>query len=100
MVVLGKKTIPLHMIIQRQLKRSVKLSYKGDNNASERVIGTGLSAALAYMKRTADLSLRWAKENMAPFLKRTPTDENLSDIFTKPLDKATFDKFRIAMGIY
>ena len=100
MVVLGKKTIPLHMIIQRQLKRSVKLIYKGDNNASERVIGTGLSAALAYMKRTADLSLRWAKENMAPFLKRTPTDENLSDIFTKPLDKATFDKFRIAMGIY
>ena len=100
MVVLGKKTIPLHMIIQRQLKRSVKLSYKGDNNASERVIGTGLSAALAYMKRTADLSLRWAKENMAKFLKRTPTDENLSDIFTKPLDKAKFDEFRIAMGIY
>ena len=47
MVVLGKKTIPLHMIAMRCLKRHLRLRYKGDNTASERVIGTGMSQALA-----------------------------------------------------
>jgi hypothetical protein len=100
MVVLGKKVIPLHMIGQRLLKRLLELEYLGDNSASERVIGTGVSAALTYMKRTADLSLKWAKENMAPFIKRTPTDKNIADIFTKALDKAKFDFFRVQLGVY
>ena len=100
MVVLGKKTIPLHMIAIRCLKRALKLSYKGDNSASERVIGTGMSQALAYMKRSAGLSLRWAHENMSEHVERTPTDENISDIFTKPLDREKFEKFRLALGIF
>ena len=100
MVTVGKKAIPLHMTMQRMLKRALKLSYKGDNSASERVIGTGVSAALAYMKRTAQLSLTWAKENMAEHVGRTPTDKNLSDIFTKPLEFDKFNLFRTAMGVY
>ena len=100
MVTTGKKAIPFHMTAQRMLKRALGMSFKGDNSASERVIGTGVSAALAYMKRTAELSLTWAKENMAKYVKRTPTDENLSDIFTKPLELSKFDRFRTAMGVY
>ena len=100
LVVLGKKAIPLHMIAQRLLKRALKLSYRGDNSASERVVGTGVSAALAYMKRTAQLSLTWAKANLAPFLGRVPTDLNTSDIFTKPLEKEKFEHFRTEIGIW
>ena len=100
LVVLGKKAIPLHMILQRLLKRAVKLSYRGDNSAAERVVGTGVSTALAYMKRTAQLSLTWAKANLAPFLGRVPTDVNTSDIFTKPLDKEKFELFRKDIGIW
>ena len=99
-IVLGKRTIPLHLMIMRLLKSFIDLEYLGDNSASERVVGTGFSAALAYMKRTAEISLYWAKENMAKYIKRTPTDENISDIFTKPLEKEKFNKFRIALGIY
>ena len=100
MVVLGKKVIPLHMIAQRLLKRFLKLSYKGDNSACERVIGTGMSQALSYMKRTAGLSLRWANENMSEFVERTPTDENIGDIFTKALETSKFEKFRKLLGIW
>ena len=100
MVVLGKKVIPQHMMLQRLLKRNVKLSYKGDNSASERVIGTGVSAALAYMKRTAGVSLRWAKENMSAFVGLVSTKINIADIFTKALEKDDFHKYRILMGIY
>ena len=88
------------MILQRLLKRAVKLVYRGDNSASERVVGTGVSAALAYMKRTAQLSLTWAKANLAPFLGRVPTDKNTSDLFTKPLDKEKFEAFRTDIGIW
>ena len=73
---------------------------KGDNSASERVIGTGFSSAMAYMKRTVGLSFTWAQSQLAKHLVRTPTDDNISDIFTKALEKEKFDKFRIAMGIY
>ena len=100
MVVMGKKAIPLHMLLHRCLKSRVKLVYKGDNTATERVIGTGMSQALAYMKRTADLSLRWAREQMAKFLERTPTDVNTSDIFTKPLEFDKFAQFRSDLGIW
>ena len=100
MVVMGKKTIPLHLTAERMLKAPIKLVYLGDNSASERVIGTGISAALAYLKKTADLSLRWAKENLSEYIGRTPTDENIADIFTKPLDREKFEKFRLALGIY
>ena len=100
LVVLGKKTIPLHMIAQRLLKGELKLLYRGDNSASERVVGTGISAALAYLKRTAQLSLTWAKSNVAPYLGRVPSGENTSDIFTKPLDSDKFHKFRIELGVY
>ena len=98
--VLGKRTIPLHMISQRMRNGRIRLSYLADNTASERVIGTGVSSALAYMKRTAGISLQWAKENMAEFLKRTPSDENLADIFTKPLESDVFHAFRIRLGIF
>ena len=73
-------------MMQRLLKRSVKDTYRVDNSASERVVGTGVSAALAYLKRTAQLNLTWAKANLAPFLGRVPSGENTNDIFTKPLD--------------
>ena len=100
MVVCGKKGIPLHMTAQRLLKRRVKLEFKGDNSASERVIGTGVSAAMAYLKRTAQLSLTWAKANMAKFLSRTPTKENISDMFTKPLSAEKLKVFRELLGIW
>ena len=97
---MGKKAIPLHVTGQRLLKRALELKYKGDNSASERVIGTGISQALAYMKRTAALSLTWAHDNMAPWIGRTPTQENISDIFTKPLELEKLAKFRKLLGIY
>ena len=100
LVVLGKRTIPLHMIAQRLIKRPVRLVYKGDNSASERVIQTGISQALSYLKRTVDLSLRWAKETMAPFIELTPTDDNIADIYTKALESEKFHKFRKAIGVY
>ena len=100
MVVMGKKAIPLHMMAQRLLKRPVDLKYKGDNSASERIIGTGISQALTYLKRTAALSLTWAHENMARWIGRTPTNENISDIFTKPLELEKLEKFRKLLGIY
>ena len=100
MVVMGKKAIPLHMMAQRLFKRAIKLEYKGDNSASERIIGTGISQALTYMKRTAALSLTWAHENMARWIGRTPTNENISDIFTKPLELDKLAKFRTLLGIY
>ena len=100
MVVQGKKSIPLHMMGQRLLKRDIKLIYKGDNAACERVIGTGISQALAYMKRTCQLSLTWAHENMARYITRTPTQDNISDLWTKPLEQAKFEKFRRAIGIF
>ena len=100
LVVCGKKAIPLHLTAQRLLKKEIVLEYRGDNSASERVIGTGISAALAYLKRTAQLSLRWAHDNMAKHITRTPTKLNVSDIWTKPLEKETFERFRTELGVY
>ena len=58
-----------------------------------------VSSQLAYMKRTAAISLAWAKQNMAEELDRVPTNENLADLFTKPLEAAKFHEFRLQLGI-
>ena len=60
-VVLAKRSILLHMIQQRLMKRTIPLVYRGDNSACERVCNTGISATLGYMKRTAEISLRWCQ---------------------------------------
>ena len=99
LIVLGKRSIPLHMISQRSLKRRVRNQFLGDNDPAARVVGTGVSSQLAYMKRTAAISLAWAKQNMAEELDRVPTNENLADLFTKPLEAAKFHEFRLQLGI-
>ena len=100
LVVVAKRVIPLHMTLQRLLKRELPHRYYGDNSATERVVNTGLSAALSYLKRTVGISLTWCKENLSRFLFRTESDENISDVFTKALDKDKFEKYREMLGVF
>ena len=100
LVVLSKKVICLHLLAQRLLKRRLTNVYRTDNSACERVVGTGISQAMGYLKRTAALSLTWARANIAKELFRVPTDDNPSDIYTKPLEREKFDKYREFMGIW
>ena len=88
------------MISQRLLSGPIEHEYLGDCDAANRVIGTGMSQALAYMKRTAGLSFQWAKEHIAPFLKGVESELNLADIFTKALEPEKFHAFRVQLGIY
>ena len=100
LVVLGKRVIVLHLLLQRLLKRVVKNVYRTDNSACERVVSTGISQAMGYLKRTAALSLTWARHNLSRDLERVPTDLNPSDIYTKPLEREKFETFRTFMGIW
>ena len=88
------------MMGQRLLKRKIELRYRGDTSANERVVGTVVSGALAYLKRTTHFSLTWARANIAPHLSRVPSGENTSDILTKQLDAEKFVRFRTEMGIF
>ena len=100
LVVLGKRVIVLHLLVQRLLKRVVKNVYRTDNSACERVVSTGISQQMAYLKRTAALSLSWARQYLSKDLTRVPTNDNPSDIYTKPLDREKFETFRTYIGIW
>ena len=98
-VVCGKKAIRLNMMLSTLLRQDVEEVYFGDNTACERIIESG-SNELCYMKRTQGVSLSFAHHVMGGKLARVPSGENISDIFTKPLEKEAFLKFRKALGIW
>ena len=100
LTVLAKKVLTLHMIIIRMLKIAVGLELLEDNEACERIVGTGVSAQLSYMKRTVGLSFKWIQQHCKRYITRVPSDSNPSDLYTKPLDRDKFEKFREFLGIW
>ena len=99
-VVAAKKSIRLHMLLNRLLGRQIGLIYYGDNDPTERIIGSGVSQAIAYAKRTQGISLAFAHENMAEHVQSINSSDNVADIFTKPLPPETFCKHRTSLGIW
>ena len=98
-VVGAKRSIRHHMLLCRMLKYSVKHRYLGDNSPSGHILAAGLSAQLAYMKRTQGVSLAWAHDNCSQFFEHVGSDENTADIMNKPLDSVKFAKHRASMNI-
>ena len=98
--VLSKKVLTLHMIILRMLKLVVPLEILEDNEACQRIVGTGVSSQMSYLKRTVGLSFRWLQENIKRYINRVESDSNPSDLFTKPLERDKFERFREFIGIW
>ena len=95
----AKRSIAYHLMFIRLIKRSLRLGFYVDNTCSERVVSTGMSSAMAYLKRTQALSLAWCRENISDKLHRVDTHENLGDAFTKALETSTFERYRDQMGV-
>ena len=99
-VVAAKKSIRLHMLLNRLLGRRIRLKYRGDNAPADKILGSGISQAIAYAKRTQGISLAFASENMSPYLEKVDTHYNTADIFTKPLPYEDFHRHRTYLGIW
>ena len=98
--VLAKKILSIHMTAQRLLKVAISLTVLEDNSAAEKVCGTGISASMSYLKRTVSLSLAWCKQNLRKIIGRIESNRNPSDLFTKPLEKESFERYREHLGIW
>ena len=72
------------------LGRDVELQIMEDNMSAIQVVARGYCAKLAHLPRTHKLSLGWVHEvTKAPGVKvlHCRTEDQLGDMFTKPLDK-------------
>ena len=99
-VAVAKRAIRMHMLLCRLLRANIEMKFYGDNSAADKIIGSGVSPQLAYVKRTQGVSLSWAAKHIGPYLARVPTTFNTSDIFTKPLEVGDFEKHRTKLGIW
>ena len=99
-VAVAKRAIRIHMLLCRLLRANIEMMFYGANSAADKIIGSGVSPQLAYLKRTQGLSLAWSAKHIGPYLHRVPTSFNTSDIFTKPLEVGDFEKHRMKLGIW
>ena len=95
-----KRAVRLHMLMCCLLRFKVQMWLFTDNSAVEAIIAAGHSDQIAYCKRTQGISLAGAHKAFSHLLKRTPSNVNSSDVYTKPIDDpAEFAKMRRALSI-
>ncbi len=99
----GKAVLPLQDL-------TGTLSHEGDGKAPLRVLSDaqaaisavqkGYSKAMRYARRASGVALAWLKENLQQYLGKVPSEENTSDIGTKPLEALAFEKHRRGLGVW
>ena len=95
-----KRAVRLHMLLCTLLRYDIPFRLLTDNTTVETVVAAGYSDQLAYMKRTQAISLAGARQAFGHLLGRAPTNENISDGFTKVLENvADFERFRESIGV-
>jgi len=95
---LRTSALPIQSLCEEVLKRNVLINAFEDNESVIKIMQKGRSPALRHLNKTHRISLGWTAEvcnSDSVSLKYCPTDEQLADPFTKPLDRV---KFLIALS--
>lgn len=83
------------------LGRTVTCHHEIDADASRAAILKGMSIAMRYLRKYSKVSLSWLKSATEEIgLGRVSSDDNESDLCTKPIPRETLVRHLKALGYY
>jgi hypothetical protein len=97
-----RSVIPLTMLVNQATNREVKTTYFVDSDACRRGVANFRNTLMKYINKTRDIHLCWLHEQTSGEhcqMVRVATDDNVADIFTKPLNVEPFVRHRTTLGV-
>lgn len=96
-----RQLIPIHEVLKKLLGSKIKARIYTDSKATFDIIRNGYSRKLNYMKKTQGVSIGWLSQELSKDeyeVKLVRSEDNLADLFTKPLPKKTLEKILPIVG--
>jgi hypothetical protein len=100
---LNMAIIPVGMLAERVFNQRMQTTVLVDNNSLRHSVMNGYSCKLRYVSKTHNISIARCHEIFERnefTLERVDTNDNIADLFTKPLDKSGLTRHRTAVMVF